>query len=53
MQQIVGVVGACRSALVDLIGLPARHLTAAMDDFDELWLSDTFLDLPEGADPAR
>lgn len=46
MQTIAGLLGTCQSALTDLVGLPARHLTAFMDGVDEVWLSETFLDQP-------
>lgn len=47
MNAIADLVGTCRAALVDLSARPARQLTSLMDDFDELWLTDTFLDQPD------
>ncbi len=53
MQTIVGFFGTCQSALTDLVGLPARHLTAFMDGVDEVWLSESFRDQPAGIDQAH
>lgn len=47
MNAINDLVGTCRAALIDLVGRPARRLTSTMDDFDELWLTDLFLDQPD------
>lgn len=53
MQTIVGFFGTCQSALTDLVGLPARNLTAFMDGVDEVWLSESFRDQPAGIDQAH
>jgi len=49
MATIVGLLGSVTSSVVELAGLPARHLAAFMDDVDEVWLVDSFLDGPDGS----
>lgn len=53
MHSIVEILGSCQAGLTDLVGLPARQLASFMDDVDEVWLSDTFLDQPDSVDRAR
>lgn len=50
MQMIVRLLGTCHATLTGLVGLPARQLTSFMDDVDEVWLADAFLDQPNGID---
>ena len=50
VQRILGLVGVCRSTVGDLVGLPARQLASFMDDVDEVWLLDPFLDQPDGVE---
>ncbi len=50
MQTIVGFLGACQSMVGALTGLPARHLASFMDEVDEVWLLDSFLDQPDSVD---
>lgn len=49
METFVSLLGTCRTAVLDLAGLPARHLASFMDDADEVWLVDAFLDQPDGS----
>ncbi len=53
MERIAGVVGVCRTLVAGVLAAPVHHLTAAMDDFDELWMADLFLDQGESADRLR
>ncbi len=53
MHTIVGLLGACQSMMGGLAGLPARHLAAFMDEIDEVWVLDPFLDQPDTADAYR
>ncbi|CAN5756269.1 hypothetical protein BH10ACT1_BH10ACT1_42660 [soil metagenome] len=49
MSTIVGFIGSVGHSVVGLAGLPARHLSSFMDDVDEVWLVDAFLDQPDGS----
>lgn len=42
--------GHCRELLSEIARVPARSLTAFMDEVDEVWMVDAFMDLPESAD---
>ncbi len=46
-------VRAVPASLADAAGCPARYLASFMDDVDEVWLVDVFLDQPDGFDPRR
>ncbi len=48
MAPITHLLGNCRSAVRALAARPARGLASFMDDLDEVWLIDPFLDPPEG-----
>lgn len=48
MNKIVDIFGVGFAALVAMVGLPARRLTAFMDDVDEVWVVDAFLDQSDG-----
>ncbi|QXC59454.1 hypothetical protein KSP35_13705 [Aquihabitans sp. G128] len=50
MATIVGFLGSVTTSVVELAGLPARHLASFMDDVDEVWLDDAFLDQPDRTD---
>ncbi|HEX2577418.1 MAG TPA: hypothetical protein VHK88_13770 [Aquihabitans sp.] len=47
MRSTLGLLGAWLTALVGLADLPARRLASFMDDLDEVWVQDLFLDQPD------
>lgn len=46
-------VRAVPASLAHAAGRPARHLASFMDDVDEVWLVDVFLDQPDSFEPRR
>lgn len=50
MQTIAGLLGVCHSMVGSLVALPARQLATFMDEVDEVWVLDPFLDQPDGSD---
>ena len=52
MDRFMGLLRTCRHDLEACAGGPARWLASFMDDVDEVWLDDTFMDQPGSLDRA-